>query len=104
MIYKESNFPNEIDDLLFFSDVRISQNEILNQFNNLISQNKFTEASNYLNSSNLNNINASLFNYFQDAVVKIQTHQLSKQYNNPVISSVSEPSQHTNKHWIKIIT
>ena len=44
-----SYYPNKIDEMIFFQDNNLENVEIMNQYNALIAQSKYSEANDYIN-------------------------------------------------------
>lgn len=109
MIYNElSCYPISIDPLVFFQDNGIEHVDELKKYQRLLQQEKYTEASTYLDfQSNLNGYFGSLFNCLENRIRKLQEHLKdipvisSSEEINPIVVSNSEPSTITqNTIWI----
>ena len=92
------------EDLRFIphSDMSVDGKEIVNQHQNLINTNKFSDATTLLNSNNYNKgFRASLFNNMQDKVRMIQEYLLTKEEEIPeeIISSM-EPVNSEAQFWL----
>ena len=93
-----------IDDIKFrpHSDMNIDGQEIVNQHQKLINNNRFSDATALLNNNNYQNgFRASLFNTMQYKVHLIQEHLLTKAKDDSdeVISS-TEPVNSDMQFWL----
>lgn len=61
-----SVFPNNIDPLIFFSDADLHNCEQLQHYYDLINENKFSQASNYMHNSDLHYYGADLLNLIEN--------------------------------------
>lgn len=82
----ESNYPNEIDDMTFFQDNNLENIEIINQYENLIAQSKYSDASTYINQQNgIYGYLADFFNVIENKLFNLQSHLLSKEKKQPFV-------------------
>lgn len=97
-----SYYPYKIDDETFFQDNNLENLEIINTYNNLISQGKYTEASYYINQQkNIYGYFADFFNAIENRIFTLQNFLLTKQKNNPHVYSDEEPDEvNINTIWI----
>lgn len=72
MIIPESNFPESVDDLLFFQDINLDNLDGYNEFNTLIKNEEYTSASTFLNKANFFAYNADLFNKLEERIYNTQ--------------------------------
>lgn len=74
-----SYYPNKIDEMIFFQDNNLEKVEIINHYNELISQGKYTEASDYIShQENVYGFFADYFNLIENRIYSIQEYLLSK--------------------------
>ena len=74
-----SCYPNKIDEMIFFQDNDIEKVEIMNHYNELISQGKYTEASDYISQQeNVYGFFADYFNLIENRIYSTQEYLLSK--------------------------
>lgn len=82
----ESNYPNEIDDMTFFQDNNLVNIEIINQYENLIAQNKYSEANDLINQhEDIYGYFADFFNVLENKIYSLQGHILTKEKKQPII-------------------
>lgn len=80
LCYTTSYFPDGIDPMLFFQDNDLEKVEIINTYNNLISQGKYTEASNYINQQEgVYGYFADFFNAIENRIYNTQEYLLKKE-------------------------
>ena len=98
-----SYYPFKIDDRIFFQDNSLDNLDIINTYNNLIAQGKYTEASNYINQQkNVYGYFADFFNAIENRIFTLQSFLLTKQKNNPHVYSDVEPEDICNSMiWIE---
>ncbi len=74
-----SYYPNEIDPMIFFQDNDLEKVDIINTYNNFISQGKYTEASNYINQQEgIYGYFADFFNAIENRIFKLQEYLETK--------------------------
>lgn len=74
-----SYYPNKIDEMIFFQDNNLEKVEIMNHYNELISQGKYTEASDYISQQeNVYGFFADYFNLIENRIYSTQEYLLSK--------------------------
>lgn len=79
MFDSTSYFPDKVDDMIFFQDNNLDNIEIINHYNNLISQNKYDEASDYINQQeNIYGFFDDLYNLIENRIYNLQEYLLSK--------------------------
>ncbi len=102
MIYNPSSYyPDKIDPLIFFQDVDLEHLEIMEHFQNLIREEKYSEASKYINQQNgIHGAFAGLFNLIENRVYKLQRHLLAKEDINLHHFSEIEPDIPESEIWI----
>lgn len=95
-----SVYPNEIDPLLFFSDISIEQTDIIEHYIELIKDNKYSEASQLLNMSEVFFYGAWVLNLFGNQLNKIGAYLLSKKKKTFFIYQDNEPDANEGTIWI----
>lgn len=97
-----SNYPNKIDPMIFFQDVCIDKQEIMEQYDNLISESKYTEANNYISQQDgIFLFSADFFNLIENRIYATQNYLLTKQPKHPFVSSEGKPENVTlNMIWV----
>lgn len=97
-----SIFPNGIDDLIYFSDISLDQVEVMNQYQKLLNEGKYTEASQLLDSSEVSFYGAYLLNILENRLNKIGKYLLTKEKPIANIYQDEQPSQtlKNNTVWI----
>lgn len=106
----ESQYPQEIDDLLCLSDVNLDQLPISNQHQQLLAAERYTDAGVLLEQSNMDSMCASLFNLVENRIYATQTHLDNKHTRwyelhgvESPIECFSEPADKTKKPvWTNI--
>ncbi len=74
-----SYYPNKIDEMTFFQDNNLENIEIINHYNNLISQGKYSEASDYINQQEgVYGFFADFFNLIENRIYNLQEYLLNK--------------------------
>lgn len=81
-----SDYPAKIDNMTFFQDNNLENVEIINQYENLISQGKYSEADTYIDQQeNIYGYFADFFNLLENRIYSLQEHILAKQKKQPFI-------------------
>lgn len=81
-----SDYPFKIDDMIFFQDNDLKNVEIINQYESLISQGKYSEADTYIEQQeNIYGYFADFFNLLENRIYSLQEHILTKQKKQPFI-------------------
>lgn len=74
-----SCFPNKIDEMTFFQDNSLDNVEIIDHYNNLIAQGKYSVASDYINQQEgVYGFFADFFNLIENRIYNLQDYLLSK--------------------------
>ncbi len=74
-----SYYPNKVDEMIFFQDNNLEKVEIMNHYNNLIAQGKFSEASDYINQQEgVYGFFADFFNLIENRIDSLQEFLLNK--------------------------
>lgn len=96
-----SYYPGGIDSLLFFQDNGIEHADELKYYKNLISENKYTEASSYADfQSNLHMYSGSLFNCIENRILELQKYLLTKNSHQIIVSADQPEDAALNTIWI----
>ena len=81
-----SDYPGEIDDMTFFQDNDLENVEIIDQYENLISQGKYSEADTFINQQEgVYGYFADFFNLLENKIYSLQEHILTKEKKQPFI-------------------
>lgn len=93
MLYNPlSIYPRGVDELIFFQDVDISHAPIMEHYQKLIAEGKYTEANNFIDQqSNIHGYFAGLFNLLETRIDALQTYLLTKKKNITHVTSDTEP-------------
>lgn len=74
-----SYYPHKIDNMIFFQDNNLENVEIMNQYNELIAQGKYSEASDYINQQEgIYGFFADFFNLIENRIYTLQEYLLQK--------------------------
>jgi len=74
-----SYYPNKIDEMIFFQDNSLDNVEIMNHYNDLIAQGKYSEANDYINQQEgVYGFFADFFNLIENRIYNLQDYLLSK--------------------------
>lgn len=74
-----SFYPKKVDDMTFFQDTNLEKIEIINQYNLLIAQGKYSEASDYINKqSDVYGFFSVFFNLIENRIYNLQEYLLQK--------------------------
>lgn len=97
-----SLYPKSLDEMLFFQDNNIENIEVINTYNNLIAQSKYSEASNYISQhEEVYGFFANYLNAIENRIYSLQEYLLTKQKKNPYVLSDEEPeSAEVGTIWI----
>lgn len=97
-----SNFPNKIDSMTFFQDISLQKKDIMEHYDNLISEGKYTEANNFIRQQEgIYLFNADFFNMIENRIYATQSYLLTKQAKHPFTYSENKPATATlNTIWI----
>lgn len=93
-----SFYPDKIDPLIFFQDISLDNVEIMNAYDNLIKQGKYSEASEYINSqSSICGYFADFLNAIENRIYNLQEYLLTiKKPKQPFIFADEDPSFSTH--------
>lgn len=80
MLYNSASYyPDKVDNMIFFQDNNIKKTEIINTYNNLISQGNYREADDYINhQKDVYGWFADFFNAIENRIYNLQDYLLSK--------------------------
>lgn len=95
-----SNYPDSIDPLIFFQDVSLEKLEIMRMYNELVTQNKYSEATEFINDQNICGYFADYFNAIENRIYNLQNYILTKKPKQPFVSSDNEPTVNNEVIWI----
>lgn len=97
-----SNYPEKIDQMTFFQDISLQKKDIMDHYNNLISEGKYTEANNYMRQQEgIYLFSADFFNMIENRIYATQSYLLTKQAKHPFIYSESKPENiELNMIWV----
>ena len=101
-INPKSNYPNQIDSMTFFQDISLQKKNIMEHYNELISQQKYTEANEYMSQqSEIFLYSADFFNLIENRIYALQNYLLTKQPKKYFVSSEEKPiDAKINTIWI----
>lgn len=73
--YTDSKYPKQVDDLVFFQDVSIDNKPVMDHFQNLYSNKRYSQARDYINSqADIDGYFAGLYMMLEDRTYKLQQH------------------------------
>ncbi len=98
-----SIFPKGIDTRTFFSDISIDYTDLMSQYQLLIKQGKYSEASPLLNNSDASFYGAWIFNLFDNRLKNIGEYLLTLEKPKLTIYQNTEPNEGLieNLTWIE---
>ena len=74
-----SQYPDKIDDMVFFQDNNLEKMDIVNHYNDLISQGKYSEANDYINQQeSIYGEFADYLNLIENRIFNLQNYLLNK--------------------------
>lgn len=73
----ESNFPESVDDLIFYQDADIDKQEAIKQYNQLINSGDYEGAYQVRDTNNLHCLNAELVNMLINRTKKLQKQAIT---------------------------
>lgn len=97
-----SIFPQGIDSRTFFSDISIDYINLMAQYQTLIKQEKYSEASKLLNNSDASFYGAWIFNLFDNRLKNIGEYLLTLEKPNLITYQETEPNEGLTENitWI----
>lgn len=93
-----SHFPSEIDNRIFFQDVNLSQLDVKAEFEKLLNEKNYTQASSYIGNSNVNYYGAWLLNLLENRLVNIE--DFLKDETKPHLVDYDVQPTTEGMHWI----
>lgn len=104
---EESCYPNKIDKMTFFQDVSLNTIEYMNQYQNLISEGKYSDANQYINNkTGIYGYFACFFNMLENRIYELQKYLLDGTENSHEALSKythKELSNFTHEELTKIL-
>ena len=76
-----TKYPGGIDDRIFFQDISIDKLEIMKRYQTLIANGAYTNASNYINNTNISFYGAYILNMLEERLIAIEdyvVHEMEK--------------------------
>lgn len=98
-----SKFPEEIDPMIFFQDVKLQKKEIMDRYNKLIADGRYSEANDFINQyDGIYLYSADFFNLIENRIYKLQSYLLNtKKPKFPFTFSDEKPSNiKENTIWV----
>ena len=96
-----SNYPSEIDPLMFIEDAKISDYEWRKNYGNLLQDDVINAVETLANNGRFVPINAFLFNMLQDRIIATATYLLEKEDNMVRVEFDDEPEEFVEgKIWM----
>lgn len=96
-----SSFPNKVDNLIFFQDIDIENKKIFIKYQELLHQEKYLEASQFLEASNISYYGADICNLLENMVYNLQNYLKQKNLNRTHYFSLEPPQNIKNgASWI----
>lgn len=88
--------------MIFFQDISLTQTEVMDTYNQLILQGKYSEANDYINDQHgICGYFADYFNAIENRIYHLQEYLSNVEPYRPFISSESEPADIDNETiWI----
>ena len=87
-----TNFPNSVDDRIFYNDINLEQLDILNHYKILLDASNYDGASNLLQTSDIDYAGAWLWNLFELRIKATQEYLLIKEKPQLQIYSSTAPT------------
>lgn len=97
-----SIYPDGIDSRVFFSDLSLEHVDLMNQYQSLIAQNKYSDASKLVNESDASFYGAWIYNLLDYRLCNIGNYLLTKEQPKLITFQSEEPSDDLslNMTWI----
>lgn len=88
--------------MTFFSDVNLSQKEIMDEYNSLIAQGLYNKANEFISQQKgVFSYSADFLNLIENRIDSLQTYLLTKKAKQPFVFSENEPTNvQINYIWI----
>ena len=87
-----TKFPTSIDDRIFFQDICIDKLKIMEKYQKFISAGAYTNASNYINSSNVSFYGAYILNLLEVRLIAIEEYLETLEKPDIVAYTDTEPT------------
>lgn len=88
----ETLFPEQVDDLIYYSDPSLNNKETLDKYIALYQQGKIDEAIGIVaDDADMHYFSADLMNKFENQLKKLQEYLLTKEIENPMQHGTEEP-------------
>lgn len=87
-----TNFPNKVDDRIFYNDIDLEHLHILDQYKTLLINSNYDEASTLLQDSDIDYFGSWLLNLFELRLRATQEYLLTKEKPKLQIYSSTEPT------------
>ena len=87
-----TNFPNKVDDRVFYNDIDLEHLHILDQYKTLLTNSNYDEASKLLQDSNIDYFGSWLLNLFELRIRTTQEYLLTKEKPKLHTYSSTEPT------------
>ena len=87
-----TNYPNEIDERIFFSDCDLPHVNILTEYKELLKQEKYTEARDLLNNSKMDFYGSWLLNRLENQLNAVGSYLLTKEKPQLQVYSSDAPT------------
>lgn len=102
MLYNPiSNYPDSVDPMIFFQDIDLTQTEIMETYDRLISHGCYGEANDYMNDQEgVCGYFADYFNAIENRIYNLQEYLLAVGPRQPFVSSDTEPEAGRETIWI----
>lgn len=96
-----SNFPDNIDNLIYFQDVNLDNQQIMSEYQEHLKNGEYTKATQILKNSSLSYYGADLFNLVENRLFQLQTYYKKNPKINPHVFSSKKPTNIKNgTMWI----
>ncbi len=102
MLYNPiSNYPDSIDPMIFFQDIDLTQAETMEAYDHLISQGRYSEASELISDQEgIHGFFSDYLNAIENRIHALQEHLLALAPKQPFVSSDNEPAADNQIIWI----
>ena len=96
-----SNYPDNVDPMIFFQDIDLTQAEAMETYNSLISQGRYREAGAFINEQEgIHGCFPDYLNAIENRICSLQEHLLAITPKQPFTCSDSEPGADDEIIWI----
>lgn len=99
----KSYFPERIDSLSFYSDLRLSDVAVYKEYQSLLMQGKYLEASKFLQDSDAEYFGGYVYNRFQNRILAVERYFVSQWTDNRkmIISGIEPEHTPVGVGWIE---